>query len=112
MVWQELRLATVREHAAAASTNDGTAMAPSIGVTKRQGPAGGGRGPRGRSGKRGRRGAPGRHGEAGQDAPADMIETLAKRLEQAERDLRVQFTRIAQLEADLDTLGANRRTNG
>ena len=41
-----------------------------------------------------------------------MMGTLEKRLEQAERDLRVQFTRIAQLQADLDTLRSNRRTDG
>ena len=56
------------------------------------------RGPRGEPGERGER------GEQGSNAPVGVIDRLTKELETAQRELRVQFTRIAQLQADLDQL--------
>jgi hypothetical protein len=60
-------------------------------------------GPRG---ARGARGARGERGEPGKvDASAlELIARMAQELEIAQRELRVQFTRIAQLQSELDSL--------
>ena len=61
------------------------------------------RGPRGPRGERGVRGEPGKI-----DATAlRVIARMAQELENAQRELRVQFTRIAQLQAELDLLRAD-----
>ena len=45
-------------------------------------------------------------GTPGQNAPLDVIDRLSKELESAQRELRVQFTRIAHLQAELDQMRA------
>ena len=72
------------------------------------------RGERGTRGVQGERGAQGERGEAGApgtNAPLELIARMAQELDAAKRDLqaaqgelRAQFTRIAQLQADLDSL--------
>ena len=59
------------------------------------------RGKRGARGARGPRGVPGRSA-----ADGDIVDRIARELETAQRELRVQFTRIAQLQAEIDELRA------
>jgi hypothetical protein len=80
------------------------------------------RGPKGKTGSRGQRGLqgiPGPAGPRGSTGPAgpvgrteptpptlplQVLARVAQQVEAIERDLQVQFQRIAQLQADLDTL--------
>ena len=83
------------------------------GLTGARGKAGK-RGERGAQGLRGERGAQGERGEPGApgtNPPLELVARMAQELEAsrrdleaAQRELRVQFTRIAQLQADLDSL--------
>jgi hypothetical protein len=82
-------------------------MAGLADVTSRKRQRRAARGPRGKPGKPGRRGARGERGEAGQGAPQHAVESLTAELERVERSLRIQFTRIAQLQAELDSLRAS-----
>ena len=72
-------------------------------------------GPLGRRGERGKRGARGERGErgpagaAGPPGPANssalnLIEQFVSQLDEVQGELKIQFTRIAQLQADLDQL--------
>src|SRR5262245_16003099 len=74
----------------------------------RQGPRGqrGQRGPRGLTGERGERGERGAAGDAGQpDARlASILLRVTQELEGVQKTLQVQFTRIAELQADLDDI--------
>jgi hypothetical protein len=45
-------------------------------------------------------------------ATAQSLSTVEQRLASAERELRIQFTRIAQLQAELDLLQAALRRSG
>lgn len=71
-----------------------------------QGPRGrqGDRGARGQRGVRGPRGEKGERGERGESDSLQIVARMAQELEAAQRELRVQFTRIAQLQADIDSL--------
>jgi hypothetical protein len=73
---------------------------------KSRGPRGrrGATGKRGSRGKQGERGEQGERGAAGTSAPVQLLTAITKELEAAQRDLRVQFTRIAQLQAEVDVL--------
>ena len=56
-------------------------------------------------------------GPAGDAAPGDqsavkLIDGLMAQLDEVHRDLKVQFTRIAQLQADLDQLRVELRRRG
>ena len=66
------------------------------------------RGPKGKAGPQGRRGTqgiPGPQGPAGASLPpVKLLATMEQQIEAIQRDLAVQFQRIAQLQADLDTL--------
>src|SRR5262245_49708938 len=64
----------------------------------------GARGQRGLRGPRGERGDTGEKGERGDSTSLQVVARMAQELEAAQRELRVQFTRIAQLQADLDAL--------
>jgi hypothetical protein len=48
---------------------------------------------------------------ASMDAPPASRRAIEQRLEAAERELRIQFTRIAQLQAQLDLLLATLRSS-
>jgi hypothetical protein len=48
-------------------------------------------------------------GRFGRGSSARSLRTVEQRLASAERELRIQFTRIAQLQADFDLLLAKRR---
>ena len=53
------------------------------------------------------------HARCGSDRPADSTRGLEERLAGVERELRLQFTRIAQLQAELDLFSAGlRRRSG
>ena len=65
-----------------------------------------------RRGPRGLRGVPGPAGPAGADAPlvaqlGGILSRVTQELEDVQRTLRVQFTRIAQLQAELDEVRLN-----
>jgi hypothetical protein len=62
------------------------------------------RGARGQRGARGLRGEKGERGERGDSTSLQAVARMAQELEAAQRELRIQFTRIAQLQADLDSL--------
>jgi hypothetical protein len=72
----------------------------------------GARGPRGLQGLQGFAGPAGQvgpAGPAGQDGPAtiklaEILSRVAQELEDVQRTLRVQFTRIAELQSELDSL--------
>ena len=68
-----------------------------------------GRGPRGHRGQQGERGERGQRGERGESPalPLEVIARMAQELEVVQRELRVQFTRISQIQSDLDTLRAD-----
>jgi hypothetical protein len=65
---------------------------------------------RGKPGPRGAPGERGERGEQGSSAPLDVIDRLTTELGAAQRELRVQFTRIAQLQADLDQVRADAKS--
>ena len=76
---------------------------------RKQTPRRGARGARGARGERGERGEPG--------VTPETIDRLATVLERIQRDLEVQFTRIAELQAELDLIrgrstNSGRRSNG
>jgi Collagen triple helix repeat (20 copies) len=62
------------------------------------------RGQRGVRGPKGERGEKGESGERGESTSLQAVARMAQELEAAQRELRIQFTRIAQLQADLDSL--------
>src|SRR5262249_1126405 len=62
------------------------------------------RGVRGQRGARGPRGKRGEKGERGESTSLQAVARMAQELEAAQRELRIQFTRIAQLQAALDSL--------
>lgn len=76
------------------------------GVTGQRGARGeqGERGEQGARGLQGERGQQGERGERGESTSLMAVARMAQELEVAQRELRVQFTRIAQLQADLDSL--------
>src|SRR5687767_15027442 len=61
-------------------------------------------GARGERGSRGERGAPGVSGIAGPIASPEVIKRIVVELEDIQHELKIQFTRIAQIQADLDML--------
>ena len=65
-------------------------------------------GPRGPAGPTGQRGIP---GVAGRPAPQEVMSRLVKDLEAVQRDLKIQFERIAQIQTALDAVVRNLASN-
>jgi hypothetical protein len=63
--------------------------------------------PRALRGLRGAPGPPGPRGESGSGVPFEIVEQLEIELKETQRSLEVQFTRIAQLQSELDSLRAS-----
>ena len=70
------------------------------------------KGERGPAGERGKRGLQGKRGRAGERGPAgelsaeqaQQLEALGLQMQEALNELKVQFVRIAQMQAQLDSL--------
>ena len=77
-------------------------------AVRRRGKTGsrGPRGPRGAKGLPGLQGAPGPAGPPGAAAPLRILATITQQIEAIQRDLKTQFERAAQIQADLDLLRA------
>ena len=72
----------------------------------------GARGPTGQLGRRGPVGKPGRRGPVGVQGPQqqnEALEIMEKHLDDVYRQLEVQMKRMAQIQAELDILGATVR---